>query len=205
LAPCLLTLAPIQAALAGAEFIPLALDTRERISAWCIARGGDEDPAAATLARVVKFLRLHPVHLEALAADLSERFDLDGAPAERVSAWDRNTALMLFSRALRKSATPGVPRAASESRATKTAARETLKTAREAGPMTRSLSGNPSRHPSLSAAKRLLPPRLAGDAEACAFAAARRRYRPQSIEVTLAYCALAYCASGQGRLQKQRK
>jgi hypothetical protein len=88
---------PLKSAIAG-EFQRLALDTRERWPVWARERGYS-DAQIATLHRAVRRIARHPNYLEALAADLSERFDVEG---NAISREDRLTASnMILVRAMK--------------------------------------------------------------------------------------------------------
>jgi hypothetical protein len=92
--------APLASALKG-EFLPLALGTREAWPKWASDRGYGAEHVAA-LHRAVGRLVHHPLYVEAVAADLSERHDVNGVPVERVRPEDRLAAAMtLLQRASR--------------------------------------------------------------------------------------------------------
>jgi hypothetical protein len=95
---------PIPAVLCGKESMPLALSTRADLPAWAASHGYDAD-ALAVLERLVAATVHSTRYQKALAADLSMRFTLDGAPTESVSQQDRlSTALNLHTRALKTAA-----------------------------------------------------------------------------------------------------
>jgi sRNA-binding protein len=84
---------PMHDAIGGA-FKPLSLETRQAWPRWASERGYS-DSQITTLMRAVARLTRHPTYLECLAADLSERVDVDGNPMERVRAEDRLAAAMM--------------------------------------------------------------------------------------------------------------
>src|SRR6516162_3426850 len=86
---------------------PLALSTREAWPEWAAAKGYDPEQADR-LMQSIRRLRSSAGYLQALAADLSLRYDADGAVTENVSDLDRHSAaLALHARALSKTALAG--------------------------------------------------------------------------------------------------
>ena len=83
---------PIQRALAG-EPVPLATSTRLDLPAWAGQRGYS-DEQVALLRKVVGALVGWFRYRQAVAEDLSIRYDLDGRPAGEVCASDRHAAAL---------------------------------------------------------------------------------------------------------------
>jgi hypothetical protein len=85
---------------------PLAISTRTAWPQWAEANGYSPEQTAI-LMRCVMNLRLTSGYLQALAADLSERYDVDGQAIEPVSELDRHSAaLVLHSRSIGKTTPP---------------------------------------------------------------------------------------------------
>ena len=100
---------PLQWALNG-DSQPLALSTRTAWPQWAQANGYTAEQIQI-LEQCVAPLRLSNNYLHALAADLSERYDVDGKPVEMVTALDRHSAaLMLHVRSLGKTTPPRLPK-----------------------------------------------------------------------------------------------
>ena len=90
---------------------PLALSTRTAWPQWAEANGYTAEQIQI-LEQCVAPLRLSNNYLQALAADLSERYDVDGKAVETVTAMDRHSAaLMLHVRSLGKTTPPRAPKA----------------------------------------------------------------------------------------------
>lgn len=89
---------------------PLALSTRTACPQWAKANGYTAEQIQI-LEQCVAPLRLSNNYLQALAADLSERYDVDGKAVETVTAMDRHSAaLMLHVRSLGKTTLPRAPK-----------------------------------------------------------------------------------------------
>jgi hypothetical protein len=100
---------PLQWALNG-DPQPLALSTRTAWPQWAQANGYTADQIQI-LEQCVAPLRLSNNYLQALAADLSERYDVDGKAVEAVTPLDRHSAaLMLHVRSLGKTTPPRPPK-----------------------------------------------------------------------------------------------
>ena len=92
---------PLERAVGG-ETVPLALSTRADLPVWCELRGYSTEQTARLMKAVGELVRT-PRYLEAVAADLAERHDVDGKPVEPVAREHVLTAaLMLHAREVRK-------------------------------------------------------------------------------------------------------
>jgi hypothetical protein len=88
---------------------PLAITTRRAWPERAQAHGYSPEQIVI-LMQCVGRLRLSTNYLQALAADLSERYDVDGKPVEMVAALDRpSAALTLHVRSLGKMTPPRPP------------------------------------------------------------------------------------------------
>jgi hypothetical protein len=100
---------PLQWALNG-DPQPLALSTRTAWPQWAQANGYTAEQIQI-LEQCVAPLRLSNNYLQALAADLSERYDAYGKAVEAVTPLDRHSAaLMLHVRSLGKTTPPRPPK-----------------------------------------------------------------------------------------------
>lgn len=100
---------PLQWALNG-NSQPLAITTRTAWPQWAQAHGYSPEQVVV-LMQCVGRLRSSTSYLQALAADLAERYDVDGKPVEMVTALDRHSAaLMLHVRSLGKMTPPRLPK-----------------------------------------------------------------------------------------------
>jgi hypothetical protein len=86
--------APLKSAMEG-EFLPLAITTREAWPRWA-REHGHNDQQIETLSQAVGRLVRHPNYIEAMAADLSERVDIEGKGVQRVRPEDRLSASMIL-------------------------------------------------------------------------------------------------------------